>query len=274
MSDQPDPALVLDAAHYSEMQARLRQLKSRLPETSVKLLALEVIHRLADDLGPDTIQMPRSDRIEALCHALLSEDDEAGARFIHEVQTQGATFESIYLNYLAAAARMLGTWWEEDGVSFVQVTVATSRMYALMRALRREMPMKSVAPNKSAVFASVPGEAHILGVRMAADLFQRDGWDIDLKIGKSHDELVAETAGALIIVIGLSPSDDRALDALSRLVIAMRINAPQASIFISGTAVTNHRELIELMDVDGMADDLQAAKDMLDAFVARNWPEV
>ena len=104
---------------------------------------------------------------------------------------------------------MLGTWWEEDRVSFVEVTVGTSRMYAIMRALRRQMPLASHIHSKSAIFASVPGETHVLGVRMAADLLRKEGWDIELKIGRTHEELVVEmTNSGSRIEFKELPADD------------------------------------------------------------------
>ncbi len=192
MRDQNHQLRYLDLGLYSQSQAKIRMLKSRLPEDSVESLAREVIRRLAEQDIDASVEAPSDDQLEHLCHALLSGDDHAGTQFIRDVRTEGASVEVVYLRYLAQAARMLGEWWEEDLVSFGEVTLGTSRMYAIMRALRRESLNEHTSPNRSAVFASVPGETHTLGVRMAADLFRKDGWDIELMVGMSHEELVSE----------------------------------------------------------------------------------
>jgi methanogenic corrinoid protein MtbC1 len=267
MSKHPNPAAILDKDQYVEVQAKIRQLKARLPETSVELLAREVIRRLSEEAELASIQSPNNAQITNLCDALICEDDHAGADFIQDAQDEGATFRSLYLNYLAPAAHMLGKWWEEDRVSFVDVTLGTSRMYAIMRALRAQLPQAALISNKEAVFASVPGEEHLVGLRMAADLFRKDGWDIQLLVGRTHDELVAEITASEVVIIGLTASSDRILEALSKLVIALRINNPSVTIFVGGNIVAELHDTVSLLDVDGLAADFQTAKDFMESRV-------
>ncbi len=269
MPELPYPTPNLDVDHYANVQAKLRQLKSRLPVTLVESLAKEVIRQMTDHVVPDAIQSPDADRIAALCTALISDDDQAGARFISEAREDGASDEAIYLNYLAGAALTLGTWWEDNRVTFAQVTYGTSRMYAIMRAMRRELPFALTEPNKAAVFATVPGEQHFLGVSMAADLLRKDGWDIDLKLGLDHDELVTAIAQSGMILIGLSASSDETLEALSKLVLAVRIRSPHVAIFVSGHIAIDRPDTLDLMDVDGYAADFQSAKAMLESHLAK-----
>ena len=235
----------------------------------VESLAREVIRQMTDHMDTGFIQSPDNAKIAELCTALISADAQMGARIIEAVRALGATDDAVYLNYLAAAAQKLGDWWEDNRVSFVQVTYGTSRMYAIMRSMRRDIYVTGVTPGKSAVFATVPGESHFLGVTMAADLLRRDGWDIDLKVGKSHDELVAEILQSGMILIGLSASSNRTLEALSKLVVALRIRAPHTKIFVSGNFAEERPETLELMDVDGFASDFKTAKTLLEQHAAR-----
>lgn len=258
----------LDVDHYANVQAKLRQLKTQLPQKLVESLAREVIRQMTDHVEKSSVQSPDEERITSLCKALISRDDQAGAQFIQDVRDEGATDEAVYLNYLAAAAQMLGTWWEDNQATFAEVTYGTSRMYAIMRSMRREYAVSAFKPRKAAVFATVPGESHFLGVTMAADLLRKDGWDIDLKVGKSHDELVTEIAQSEMILIGLSAASDRNIEALSKLIIALRIRTPQVKIFVSGHIVADREETIALMDVDGFAADFHSARRLLEAQVA------
>ncbi len=255
----------LDVDVYLQTQAQLRELKSQLPQNSVESLAREVIRRLAER-DVDAVDAPSGAQIEVLCLALLSGDDSAGARFIQEVRTEGASVEVVYLKYLASAARLLGEWWDEDRVSFVDVTLGTSRMYAIMRAMRHQFSIGHVLPTRSAVFVSVPGETHTLGVRMAADLFRKEGWDIELMTGRTHDELVAEVAQSKTQIIGISAAGAHSVKPLSQLVIALRISNPGASIIVSGNVLEKEEETVGLMGVDGMTNDIAVAKDLLATF--------
>ncbi|WP_193743428.1 cobalamin-dependent protein [Tateyamaria sp. ANG-S1] len=253
-----------DVDLYAKSQANLRRLKSRLPTGSVEDLAREVLSRLNRPVLQKLAEHPAPDQINAFCHALLADDDQAGAKFIQEVRRAGASVEVIYLKYLADAACQLGRWWDEDRVSFTDVTRGTSRLYAIMHAMRHQVPITAPVTTKSAHFVSVPGETHTLGVRMAADLFRREGWDVTLLIGKTHDELMTEIGQSRSIVIGMSAAGGHALDALSKLVVALRLEKPEAALFVSGQILETDAETVALMDIDGMAHDFETAQALIE----------
>lgn len=262
MQDKGHMRRPLDEDAFMRSQGQLRQLKDSLPPSSVDGLAREVIRRLAEQHtgpGPDG---DADDAIERLCLALLSEDDRAGLRFVQELFDAGASLEDVYLRYLAEAARMLGVWWDESRASFAEVTLGTSRMYAILAALRHERINRQAA-ERYAVFVSVPGDTHTLGVRMAADLFRAEGWQVDLKIGLDHDDLVAEIRRSGAPVVGVSAAGQHALPALTRLVVALRVVRPEASLFVGGHIVEDAREPLSLLDVDGMANDIPTAKSLM-----------
>jgi methanogenic corrinoid protein MtbC1 len=196
---------------------------------------------------------------------LISDDDKAAAEMIIGVRAEGMAPEDIYLKYLAASARMLGKWWEEDRVSFVDVTVGTGRMYAIMRGMKHHFIPAFDLVEKSAVFAAVPGETHTLGVRMAADLFRKDGWDIALKIGLDHDDLVSDIEKSPSSIVGLSVSGRHSVEALSRLVVALNICCPQAPLVVCGHDIEEIRPLLSLAGLDGVAGNVEEAKEQMDA---------
>ena len=263
MQDQGQQETKLDFAFYAESQSRIRKLKSKLPADSVEALAREVIRRLTEHDDHISVEAPAEGQIELLCHALLAEDSKAGAAFINDVRSAGASIDAVYLKYLAAAARMLGHWWDIDAVSFSQVALGTGRMYAIMRAMHHQMPIKRQLVSRSAVFVSVPGETHTLGVRMAADLFRKDGWEIDLKINEDHDSLVAHIVESDAVLVGISAGGQQSLQALSRLIVALRVRMPATALFVSGQITAEATEAIKLIGVDGIVNDIDAAKTLM-----------
>lgn len=252
----------LDLDSYQQSQNQFLRLKEHLPASSVESLALEIIRRLRTRADDVSIENPSDDQIEHLCHALLAPDDGAGAQYIHDARIGGATVETVYLKYLAGAARNLGAWWDEDLVSFADVTIGTSRMYAIMRAMRHDFT--TVLPvRRSAVFASAPGETHTLGVRMAADLFRKEGWEIDLKLGMTHEALVSEIGQTSASLVGISAAGKHSVDAVSRLIVALRVSNPNTAIFIGGHVVELAGEVVALLDADGMASDVDTARTVM-----------
>ncbi len=246
---------------YADSESRLRALKATMPTDHVAELAREVIARVArHEPGTTEIDHPPADEIDDLCCALISKDSTAAARFIEAVRADGASDEAVYLTYLAVAARQLGVWWDTSEVSFADVTVGTSRIFAIMRAMRRLFVPRVSDPRKLAVFATVPGETHTLGVNMAADLFRQDGWEIELKTGRSHEELIDEIAHSDAKAIGLSISGDHSIPALSKLVIALRICKPMAIILVAGQSIEDMEDTLDLIGVDAVASDIHDAK--------------
>lgn len=262
MSTNNQTATILDLDAFERANSSITTLKARLPEDAVVALAREVVTRLASrviELDAHRLNEPSDQDIDALCIALVSDDLEAGAKFIARVRNEGASVEMVYLSYLAAAARRLGAWWDEDRVSFVAVTIAASRIYAIMRGLRGVLAQPPVDLRRAAVFASVPGETHTLGVSMAADLFRSKGWDITLKIGMTHEALLEYFTHSNCTVIGLSASGDHAVLPLARLVVALRISNPQALIMLSGKIVQADPETVAHLGVDSVAQDVPGA---------------
>jgi methanogenic corrinoid protein MtbC1 len=109
-----------------------------------------------------------------------------------------------YILITSPAAKQLGEWWSSDEATFVEVTLGTGRIYAIMRAMSDMFEPRVPITSKTAVFCTVPGETHSLGVKMATDMFRKNGWQIDLNIGMSHAELVESIGSAQHMLIGLS----------------------------------------------------------------------
>lgn len=230
-------------------------------------LAHEVVRRIAyrerdADAPPHA---PSAEDVEDLCMALLSNEGRASVEEMISTLAKDTTTEVIYLKYLAAAARMLGDWWTEDRVSFADVTAATGRIFELLRNNTIAAHPSSDKQDLTVVFASVPGEHHTLGIRMAADLFRDDGWEIALRIGLSEAELVAEIKKLPRCIVGLSIGGRYCLDSLASLVEALHTHCPQAAIVVSGQDVEDLRPRLSAMGLDGVASEINEAKEHISA---------
>lgn len=276
MKDRDNDQSQLHDVLYKKAVKEIGTLKEKLPEDAFATLAREVIRRLSDHpvVAARSIDFPTDAEIDELARALMQPDQDAGKAFIKRVRAQGASVETVYLAYLAEAAKRMGVWWEEDEVSFVDVTFGTGQIYAIMRGLKpRFRAHLSNLTQPQAFFAAVPGEDHLLGVSMATDLFRKHGWDIEFKRDLDHDAIVQHASTSGVPLIGLSASGDYALAPLARLVIALRISAPDASIMVSGAILASSYESVQEMGVDlilgSMDDALTKARDQWDQTVAQ-----
>lgn len=257
---------------YQTSQDTLHALTSKLPKDLVANLAREVITRVAQKSMADrqTQIAPSANDIEEFARLLISPDAMAGASYISDLMDGGVTAETIYLVYLASAARQLGAWWETDHVSFFDVTVGTSRIFGIMRAMRHHFVHPGPLPRKVAVFATVPGEDHTLGVTMATDFFRKDGWDVELLTGLDHDALIDAVCVRYFPIIGLSLAGEHSIPALTRTVVALRVASPASYIVVGGQDIRALDVFIEAMGVDAVVESTEDARSTFETI----WGEI
>ncbi|MEM0990251.1 MAG: cobalamin B12-binding domain-containing protein [Pseudomonadota bacterium] len=257
-----DAATVFPAV-YTRLQSEVWEMRSKLDRSSLEVVAKEVIQRVAERAKeiPSTDHPATAAELEALCLDLISDDQNAGLTVIAQARADGVSVETVYLSYLAGAARLLGQWWDTDRVSFFDVTAGTGRIYAIMRALNTQTTVSAggAGPQRLALFAAVPGETHNLGVKAAADLLERRGWSVRLLVGRSHDQLIEEVVASDAGIIGLSAAGAHALPALAKLIVSLRIEAPAKKIIVGGHVLAEAEEQVCAMRPDALAVDMPQA---------------
>ncbi len=233
--------------------------RHQLPAEALRVLAQEVLERVAKQNPLRPAHPAPLSEIETLCEALLSDDRQAASDFVLHAQARGIGPDVICLSYLAVAAARLGEMWDMDRVSFLQVTVAVGRIYALMRSLRRSLAVPVLAQGRSATFVSVPGEDHTLGVAMAAELLRTKGWEIELLLGLGHNRLVDEIAAGRPRLLGISTSGRRSLTSLTRLLVAVKLSMPEVRVLVCGHVDPADVDLIGVSGADSVAVGFEAA---------------
>lgn len=257
---------------YRKTLLDIRTLGQKMPEETLELLAREVLHRLSLQVEAKGVpdRLVQGEEIEQLCHDLISDDPMAGSRYVTELRNRGVDLDTLYLAYLAGAARKLGVWWEEDSITFIEVTTGTSRIYGIMRGLNPLFVSSlDTPPDRRAIFASCPGETHTLGVKMASDMFRKQSWDIDLKIGRSHDALIEEIGQSKSVIIGLSAAGEHAVPLLAKLIVGIRVVRPECLILVSGNIVNVSTEMVALMAPDAMAVEYEEAEAEINLLLER-----
>lgn len=233
-------------------------LASKLPRDTVHALAREVVERLPAQIlsrgSPARLASPGD--VTRLAQALVSSDPEAGASIISGLREDGTSISDLYLLYLAAAARQLGEEWVSGELTFAEVTFGTARILAIMRGLRTSLDARWRPQERLALFASVPDEQHTIGITMAADLFRQEGWEIELVTGVGHDEILGKVSQSDAMVVGLTAHGKKALEALLKLVLAIRVTNPTTYVLVSGNIVDEAADILSLTGADAFAADI------------------
>ena len=264
----------LDHVAWMQAQDQFLRLQTVLPENAVSNVAREVVRRLAFRMpryGQGT-SAPDAADIARFCSALTAPREEEAEHFIRDLRRGGNSVHTIYLSYIAAAARELGRRWDEDELSFAVVTMASGRLYRIIRGLRHVLDRTGMdTPDDDRVLlALLPGDTHTLASEMAADIFRRAGWDIDLSVGESHDDVIARAETTRYAAVVFVANDSSALAPLTRMVIGLRIVAPLTPVALAGK-VLSVRDVADLCGVDAVIATLDAAPARL-AEIARHAP--
>ncbi len=254
----------LDTGKFYQTSALFEQKRKALAPDVVRHLARDIVLRVSNMRhavrpGPDAPVAVA--RIATFCDLLMQPSPDRALDFVRGLQAEGVSHEAILHAYLAEAARMLGTRWEADQASFLQVTVGASHIFALMRAIAPVPGAKRAegGHGRNALFAVVPGETHTLGARMAAETFRDAGWSIDLQVGMDHDALLAHIEEMRPGVIGLSMSTEQRLADLVRLVVALRLVCPVSIIGVAPPLELTDEAVRQVVDVDVIFRDARVA---------------
>ena len=254
---------VFDGSAYQNATQQLRLVETELPQDAISNLAREVVRRLAFRMPrhENVADLPTQSEIDLLCAAVLSGDDRAADQFILAARRDGVDTAAISRGYVAGAARKLGQMWDDDRISFIDVTLACGKLYGIIRGLRHVLAPQIIQGRETrpALFALVPGETHTLGIEIATDHFRRDGWDVDMLMGLDHDAMVAEADLRHYEAIVLVANSDRMLEPLTRLSLALRITQPLAHIIVAGGILDHQPDILRLVGAEAVMADLDSA---------------
>ena len=263
MDNAPLNEEAFDRSEYKKADLQFRLAEKNLPDEAVSSLAREVVRRLAFRM-PRAVRkedLPTPSDIDLLCSALLSKQDHAADKFILAARRDGVELDVIYLGYVAGAARRLGEMWDNDEISFIDVTLACGKLYRIIRGLRHVIAPGILDDRDEwpAMFALVPGETHTLGIEIATDVFRREGWDVDMMVGLDHDMLVDQSDRRSYRAIVLVANSDGMIEPLTRLVLALRISHPLAHVVVAGNILGHHPDIMGLVGADAVMKDIETA---------------
>ncbi|MCA9254372.1 MAG: B12-binding domain-containing protein, partial [Phycisphaerales bacterium] len=107
--------------------------------------------------------------------AILSADDSRAARMIFDAAGDGMSVHEVYCEVLQPAMREIGVLWHRGDISVAEEHLATATTRDVMARLRTnisEAPLEA----RRVLSAAVAGDFHDLGLRMATDLLELEGW--------------------------------------------------------------------------------------------------
>lgn len=165
-------------------------------------------------------------------------DRAACGALIDRLMSEGLQTDSVLVDLVAPAARLLGQRWEDDTLDFMSVTVGLVLMHELIHALGYEVhdgPMESGVVRR-VMLASAPGSQHVLGLSIVSEFFRKAGWQVVLEVSPSRTELCRAVGNEWFDLIGLSVGLESQLVDLPALVGTLRTASrnPQPPVLLGG----------------------------------------
>lgn len=229
---------------------------------SVQELARKAIQRLADariSAGQEAGYALPGGALSDFLAALRRGDADAGLMIVETIRGSGQTYPEVADTLFADAARALGTAWETDGLSFLDMSFCISTLFrvnSMTRRAHRSPQARQLAP---IVFATLPDQRHTLGVILATEGFRQQGLVVDLLLDCSPEEIEREVRANRVGLVGLSAArQDRLTDILNLARTLKRCpNAP--AIMVGGSAALDLAANELAGAVDHVARDLKTA---------------
>ncbi|WP_298819764.1 cobalamin B12-binding domain-containing protein [Chloroflexus sp.] len=109
--------------------------------------------------------------------AMLQGSGRAADRVIEQALAQGVHAPRIYLDIFQPTAYEIGRLWQINRIGVAQEHLATAIIERQMGELHPYFQPK-IKRNRRIVLGCAPDEWHRVGIRMVADFFEAEGWEV------------------------------------------------------------------------------------------------
>ena len=259
-----------DGRDYRSPPADGRKSASESPLALAGLIESQIIPRLLvacrnQSIRPDDISRDRicASQAEGFAAVVLRLEAHALMEQIEGFIARGASVEAVLIDLLAPTARQIGTWWEEDAVDFVDVTMGLWRLQQIVYELSARSPGKApiFGQSRKAVFSVFPGSDHSFGTVIVEECFRREGWQTSLLTSATDHQLINMVAEQHYDVIGLTITCDEDMANAPSLIgrIRSRSRNPALGVIVGGRIFTQSPELAMQIGADATAADAEQA---------------
>ena len=114
----------------------------------------------------------------AYLQTITAGDPQAAGMVIDDAQRRGLAPVEIQSRVIAPAMRTIGELWERNRLTIAQEHLAATISHRMLARLAPGLRAGPHRPGDTIVVAAVPGEHHVLGLQMAADVLSGAGFDV------------------------------------------------------------------------------------------------
>ncbi|GIU66713.1 cobalamin B12-binding domain-containing protein [Candidatus Phycosocius spiralis] len=189
---------------------------------------------------------------------LIQEVDDLEVSMLAYLRS-GMRLDEIYVDLMAPAARLLGSMWEMDTVSFSDVTIGLGRMHTLLarlsEACRHDYAMRPDVA--TGLFVTPVGELHSFGIRMVDELFAHAGWRTLCEPNVSIQDVLNLVKYEAFHVLGIGIGSAAQVPFVTELISKVREASanPTLHIMVGGRYMTERPDIATYVGADCSARD-------------------
>ena len=211
----------------------------------------------ADKVQTNPVGGSRDADVDAFANAIIAGKSELAREEAFRFVANGASYEWLADILIAGTARRLGTEWEQNRISFIAVSLAISELLRMNSELRRLTRGRYISQGSLALFATLRGQSHILGIVLAAEAFRQNGWDVEMKFDSTPDDIVTYVEMSKPGVVGLTAGRSDRLDAVAALLARLKSLRPAPRTLLGGRAVADIGMLETVAHVDKVVTSVE-----------------
>ena len=204
--------------------------------------------------------------VAILAPLALQMEADALLAHIEGILARGVPVDTVMVDLLAPAARLLGEFWEDDRCDFIDVTMGLWRLQEVVHEIAARMPVDRLhaAGGRRALFAAMPGDQHNFGTVVIDEIFRRDGWLTDRMSEAATSDLLKRVSQDWFDMVGLTISCDCHIEPLPSIIAALRnvSKNPLVCVMVGGRVFGADPGLAERVGADGTARDAKLALKM------------
>lgn len=145
-------------------------------------------------------------RATELARLLIAIDADAAHALIADGHASAGSFALACTCLFEPAARSLGDLWQDDVCSEFEVALGLGRLQTSIRLLGAGVERDPAPGSPVVLIAPQPGEVHLLGAALDAEVMWRAGWDVRPEFPRTDEALQALVSNTWFDALALSLS--------------------------------------------------------------------
>jgi len=174
------------------------------------------------------------EEINKLTNLLLDTQEGSFELAITVLKTHGASIDYIVLELIPAIARKLGEQWEDDSLSFADVSIGVNKLERVIYKLDYLFQANQLdrQQNKAIFITGFPGSQHSLGSLIFANFLIFSGWQVHRPNQVNLDSIIHGVSSKALQAIAISVSTSEQLEQLPSLIDLLRQKSQNPKIIV------------------------------------------